>query len=242
MVEGFKTVPTLQHLTLHVAAYLASSHRLETSGEEWEEGDEGGAQGDSELSAGFTVARQPAARELHRELAAMGGLPVLGNDDGYAIAPREELFGAVGRFKEKSFAIFNLTLQVSKTKLYMVSGEKPAGAPQDMPRAGVLVGDGWLPFFQCYRVDIGSREGVHHIFGEKVEEFGQDVANIVDLLQADNHTAWVLLSTSLSQQLDYLLTLQYPSIIKLAAEALDAKLWEVLEYLAGQDRIPQGEE
>ena len=33
VVEGLESVPTLQHLALHIAAYMASHHRLEASGE-----------------------------------------------------------------------------------------------------------------------------------------------------------------------------------------------------------------
>ena len=82
---------------------------------------------------------------------------------------------------------------------------------------------------------------MHHVLGEKVEELGKDVAKVMEFLKADHHIAWVLLSASFSQQLDYLLTLQYPSDMRWAAESMDAKLWEVLEHLAGQERIPQGE-
>ena len=48
--------------------------------------------------------------------------------------------------------------------------------------------------------------------------------------------------TSLSHTLDYSLTLQYPSDVQEAAAELDARLWRALEQLAGQPRIPRGEE
>ena len=64
----------------------------------------------------------------------------------------------------------------------------------------------------------------------------------MNLLKNDNQSAWVLLSTALSKQLDYALSLQYPSDILEAAAAMDARLWAALEQVAGQSRIPWGEE
>ena len=64
----------------------------------------------------------------------------------------------------------------------------------------------------------------------------------MSLLDGHHHACWVLLSASFSYQLDYLLTLQYPSEIEGSARSMEARLWEVLENLAGQPRIPQGEE
>ena len=87
VVEGFKSVQTLQHLALHIAAYLASHHRLESSGEQWGEAGEGHAQGDPEASAAFAVAVHPAVVWLKRELSVVGGLAIFGNDDGFAVGP-----------------------------------------------------------------------------------------------------------------------------------------------------------
>ena len=242
MVEACEAAPALQHLALHMAAYLASHHRLEASGEEWGEAEEGHTQGDPEASAGFAVALQPAVEELHRALSAVGGLAVFGNDDGYAIGPPELLFRELDLFRTRAQQICNLSIQVAKTKVYLENGEKPAEAPANMPQAGVLVGGQLLPGFQCYGVAIGSADYVQHMLGEKVAEVRQDVDKVLELLNADHHAAWVLLSTSLSQQLDYLLTLQYPRDIYWPAGDMDAKLWEMVEHLAGHIRIPQGEE
>ena len=172
----------------------------------------------------------------------MGGCAVFGNDDGYAIGPPELVFDAVHRFSSVLKETCNLSLQETKTKVYHDSGMKPPQAPASMPRAGLRVAEEWLPGFQCYGVAIGSLGYVHHVLGEKVAELSQDVDRVMELLKADNQSAWVLLSTSFAQQLDYLLTLQYPSDMRWAAGAMDAKLWEVLERLAGQERIPQGDE
>ena len=242
VVEEFESVPTLQHLALHIAAYLASHHRLESSGEQWGEAEEGHAQGDPEASVAFAVAVHPAVVELNRELSAVGGLANFGNDDGFVVGPREVIFGAVYRFAARVFQRCNLTLSTSKTKVFLQNGEKPVEAPANMPRAGVVVEEQWLAGFMCYGVAIGSPEYVEYILGEKVEELRGDVDKVMALLEDHHHAAWVLLSTSFSQQLDYLLTLQYPSDMEGPARNMEAKLWEVLEHLAGQPRIPQGEE
>ena len=44
-------------------------------------------------------------------------------------------------FKCRALQICNLTIQATKTKVYLESGEKPAEAPEAMPCAGVQVGD-----------------------------------------------------------------------------------------------------
>ena len=62
------------------------------------------------------------------------------------------------------------------------------------------------------------------------------------VLQNDNQSAWIMISTSLSKQMEYWLTLQYPSDILEAAAALDTRLWRALEQVAGQPRIPRREE
>ena len=69
-----------------------------------------------------------------------------------------------------------------------------------------------------------------------------EVDTIMQLLKQDPQAAWVLLSTALSKQLDYSLSLQYPSDILEAAAAMDARLWSALEQIAGQHRIPRREE
>ena len=196
MVEATEAVPTLQHLALHMASYLASHHRLEASGEEWGEAEEGHTQGDPEASAGFAVALHPAIKELHRSLSAVGGLAVFGNDDGYCIGPPDVVFREIQTFKARALQICNLHLQETKTKVYLQSGVRPAEAPVNMPRAGLLVGDQWLPGFLCYGVAIGSVEYVEHVLGEKVEELSQDVKQVMRLLKEDHHAAWIFLSTS----------------------------------------------
>ena len=179
-----------------------------------------------EASAAFAVAVHPAVVELNRELSVVGGLAIFGNDDGFAVGPREVLFGAVHRFAARVFQMCHLTLSTSKTKVYLHTGEKPAEAPANMPRAGVEVGEQWLAGFQCYGVAIGSAEYVEYVLGEKVEDLRNDVDKVMDLLEEHHHAAWVLLSTSFSQQLDYLLTLQYPTDMEGPAQCF--QIWHFL--------------
>jgi hypothetical protein len=65
---------------------------------------------------------------------------------------------------------------------------------------------------------------------------------VMHLLRADSQAAWVILSTAMAHQLDYSLTLQYPSDMLACATAVDARLWAALEQLAAQPCIPRGEE
>ena len=78
--------------------------------------------------------------------------------------------------------------------------------------------------------------------GEKATQLRKDIDKVMHLLRKDNQSAWVLLSTALSHQLDYSLTLQYPSDMLEVAAELDARLWAGLEQVAGQLRIPRREE
>ena len=64
----------------------------------------------------------------------------------------------------------------------------------------------------------------------------------MDLLKKDGQSAWVLLSASLSSQLEYLLTLQYPSDVLEIAADVDGRIWQALEQLSAQAFIPRGQE
>ena len=66
---------------------------------------------------------------LHEGQAAWGGMAIFGNDDGYAIGPREVIFELVENFRAAVLEDCRLTLQIGKTKVYLASGEKPAEAP-----------------------------------------------------------------------------------------------------------------
>ena len=85
VIRSMEGVPSLQHLAQHMATVLASSHRLESSGEAWGEAPEGGCQGDPEAGGKFCVAVHEPVCYLASELAAVGGVGLFCNDDDFAI-------------------------------------------------------------------------------------------------------------------------------------------------------------
>ena len=126
-------------------------------------------QGGSLASGRFSVAWHKDVRALHARLSAVGGQAKFGNDDGYACGPREVVFEAVEEFRAAIKEHCNLTLNMSKSKVYLALGELPEEAPPGMERAGIQFGDRWLPGFKAYGVFIGSQEYVHHSLLEKVD-------------------------------------------------------------------------
>ena len=87
-------------------------------------------------------------------------------------------------------------------------------------------------------MEIGCDAYVKHKLDIKVGELVKEVDDIMELLVEDKQAAWTILSTAVAHQLDYSLTLQYPTAMLEGAAALDARMWQALEQLAGQDRIP----
>ena len=241
-MEEFEKEPSLRHLAQHIATCLASHNRLEHCGEPWGEGGQGLTQGDSEAGCEFCVGIHCLVKKLHHDLSEAGGLAIFGNDDGYALGPPASVFPAVQQFKEALQEHCSLTLQLDKCKVYHESGLMPPGAPPDMKRAGSLVNGEWCPGFLCYGVAIGSPTYVRNMLSEKVEVLKDEVDKVMGLLKNDNQAAWVLLSTSLSKQLDYSLTLQYPSDMLEPAAEMDARLWSAMEQVSGQYRIPRSAE
>ena len=76
---------------------------------------------------------------LNSELEATEGLAVFGNDDGYIIGDPNILFSAVDQFTRAIKEHCDLEAQLTKTCCYHESGLLPPQAPEDMPRAGVMV-------------------------------------------------------------------------------------------------------
>ena len=242
VVEVLEAVPGLQHLAQHAATCLAADHFSESGGETYGESGQGLAQGDSEASGLFCVGIQRHVGRLHSRLQAAGGLAIFGNDDGYAITSAAVVFGAVAEFTTNIFENCGLALQLTKTKIYQVTGQRPPEAPAVMPLAGVKVEEEWLPGFTCYGVEIGTQAYVRHKLGEKAKKLISDINKVMYLLRYHHQAAWVLLSTSLAHQLDYSLTLQYPSDILETASLLDRRLWAAVEQVAGRTHIPRQEE
>ena len=150
------------------------------------------------------------------------------------------VFQALAAFAADILEHCGLTLETTKTKIYEATGRRPPEAPPTMPLAGVKVGEQWLPGFTCYGVEIGSNAYVKHSLRARVEEIIDQIDKVMHLLRDDPQAAWVLLSTAHAHQLDYSLTLQYPSDMLEGAELLDARLWAALEQLSGQPDIPRG--
>ena len=136
-----------------------------------------------------------------------------------------------------------LNLRLSKSLVYSQTGELPPGAPAGMERAGAVAeeGGGWLPGFRCYGVYIGSDAYVKHMLGKEAKRICDDIDKMMHLLRNDCQAAWVILSSAMAHQLDYSLTLQYPSDIKECAATVDRRLWAALEQLAGQPHIAREE-
>ena len=242
VVEEMERVPELQHLAQHVAICLASCQHLESGGEAFGNACDGLTQGDSEASGCFCVGWHQWVVKLHNSLKAAGGLAIFGNDDGYCIGPASAVFPALATFTADILEHCSLSLQISKTKVYERSGRRPLEAPPAMPLAGVKVGDHWHPGFTCYGVEIGSEAFVKHNLKERVQEVVGQVDKVMHLLRDDPQAAWVLLSSAHAHQLDYSLTLQYPSDMREGAKMLDNRLWTALEQVSGQHHIARADE
>ena len=112
-----------------------------------------------------------------------------------------------------------------------------------MKRAGLeLEGGGFHPGFRCYGVFIGSDEYVRSMLKREGERLCSEIDKMMHLLRDDCQAAWVILSTAMAHQLDYSLTLQYPTDVLECAKMVDARIWAALEQLAGQPTIARGEE
>ena len=176
-----------------------------------------------------------------RDRAVGGGRAIAGNDDLYAMGPASIVFPAVETFSKACRDKYGLTPQYAKTKVYHKSGIFPPQAPMEMKNAGETVGDMWQPGFMCYGVAVGTPEFVQHKLLEHVQQLEVEIDKVMDLLCDDHQAAWSVISASLSHQLDYSISLQYPSDVKEAARRLDNKIWSALEQIAGQS-IPKTDE
>ena len=241
IIEALENQPGLKHLSKHAATCLAAHQRLESSGTPWGQSGQGVTQGDPESGPEYNVTWHHDVIVLDQELAESGGMARFGNDDGYAIGPPEIAFTAVQKFLANVSRCHGLEYNVSKTKCYHISGMLPPQTPPNNPPAGVLINGVFWPGFLCYGVAIGSKQFVDNFLGLKVQQLSGEMDRVVAVLKNDNQAAWTLLSTSLTQQLDYSLTLQYPHDILPFASSLDDHVWSVLEQICGQ-HIPKEEE
>ena len=112
-----------------------------------------------------------------------------------------------------------------------------------MERAGTKDEEGrWLPGFRCYGAFIGSDDYVRQQLRKEATRICTDIDKVMHLLREDSQAAWVILSSAMVHQLDYSLTLQYPSDMLECARVLDTRLWAALEQVSGQHLIAKVEE
>ena len=85
----------------------------------------------------------------------------------------------------------------------------------------------------CYGVPVGTDNYATHMLNEKVNELTIEVETICQVLEGERQALWAVLRSSISQKLDYWLTLVYPSLVKEAAGRMDNLMVKVLEGLLG---------
>ena len=231
ILEALDREPSLRHLVWHAATCLAPHTGLESGGKMWGQSGEGMTQGDPEAGGFFCVSWQPQVRELDATLKAAGGMAKFGNDDGYVIGPSTVLFPALAQFAQQIQEEHLLHLQVRKTEVFTWSGELPAEAPPGIARAGVMVGEDFLPGMIVYGIPVGSNAYVRHMLEKVVDGVAEEVTRVQEVLAGDSQAMWSVLLCSLSHKLDWHLTLCYPSDILAAATRLDSIFWSVLENL-----------
>ena len=88
---------------------------------------------------------------------------------------------------------------------------------------------------------MGSDPYVRHMLQKKVEEVAEGAEKACSALEGEKQGLWTVQRSSLSQQLDYWLSLCYPSDIREAARHLDFVLWGVLQKATGL-QIPRVDE
>ena len=241
VVRRLEAVPELRHLSQHAATCLAAEHAVESGGEQFTQAGQGLSQGDSEASGCYCVGWHPEVLALNETLQLKGGLAIFGNDDGYAIARPEDVFEAVATFREAINVNCGLNLRLSKCLIYSPSGVLPPEAPAGMELAGATDNDGnWWPGLRVYGVYVGSKEYVRLKLRDEAVRISEEIDKVMSLLREDSQSAWIILSSALAHQLDFSLTLQYPSDSLECAEIVDARIWKAIEQLAGQHHIARG--
>ena len=109
-----------------------------------------------------------------------------------------------------------------------------------MERAGIWDENGvWRPGLRCYGVFLGSPEYVRHKLRGEADRICTEIDKVMHLLRNDLQSAWAILSSALAHQLDYSLSLQYPSDSLECAQIVDGRIWSAMEQLADQPHIAQ---
>ena len=93
----------------------------------------------------------------------------------------------------------------------------------------------------CYGVPVGTETYVRYMLNEKINKLSQEVEIVCQTLEEERHSLWAVLRSSLSQKLDYWLTLVYPSLVREAATRMDRLMTNVLDKLLGTSIPMEGE-
>ena len=221
VVESFEEEAILRHMACHAATLLAPGSGLESRGVLWGESREGATQGDPESGPYFAVAIQKFVVRVSAMLAAEGGCGRFGWDDGYLLGPAQLVLAALEMFSRLVEEQCGLVLQRTKTEVFSWDGTLPVGTAPGLVRAGEEVSGQWEPGMICYGIPVGTDNYVQHKLEEKVSEIEKDVETVCEVLQEEHQALWTVLRSSISQKLDYWLTLVYPSQMRAAAVRMD---------------------
>ena len=233
VVESLEEVESLQHLAQLAGMLLAPVSGLESGGEFWGEAQEGTTQGDPLSGPFFCVSIHKEVRKADHSLQRCGGMVRCGWDDGYFLGPKEEVFQTLSLFSSEVHSSTGLVLQVTKSEVFTSTGVMPSEAPAGFVKAGETVEGVFQPGFLCYGVPIGTDAYVSAMLDLKIRELETEVRHMSGVLESSRQSLWVMLRSSISQRLDYWLTLVYPSQMKRAAEKMDNLILEVMEKLLG---------
>ena len=158
------------------------------------------------------------------------------------MGPGSVVFTELEKFAQQILENCLLRLQVSKTEVFSWEESLPEQTPPEMKRAGEVVDGEWENGFMCYGIAVGS-DNVRNRLMAKVDEVTDQLNSVRKVLgpQKDLQAIWAVLQCSLSQKLDWQLSLNYPSDVREVSKKLDSELWRLLEFASSQ-RIPRAEE
>ena len=145
----------------------------------------------------------------------------------------EGVFQALNDFSREVHRSCGLVLQVTKSEVYSPSSVMPSEAPDGFVKAGAMVDEEFQPGFLCYGVPIGTDKYVTAMLDLKMKELEDEVEKMYNVLESSRQSMWAMLRSSISQRLDYWLTLVYPSQTKKAAARMDNLILNVIQKLLG---------
>ena len=127
-----------------------------------------------------------------------------------------------------------------KCRIFSWSGNRTEHMPEDIPMTMEEVEGELVPGFICYGIAIGSTRYVRFKLGQKFKEVEDKARKTVDLLQGERQALWMLIRASKRYQLEYWLSLCYPSDTEEVAGQMDRLLQEMVEEAIGQDIPTEG--